>query len=171
MHAPRIPRPHRRLVTPFLAALVLASSACGEGSITDPEDGNLFGSTLPADTVLVAPVLLFDSAYARSTGGGQFVHYDLTVDNWPSYAAVLFEPRPDLPPCGLNTRASRTWVEIYDASGQRRYGFCALSAPSDLVDIWFAVSTQSERPTGAYIELWDRARDVRVRSNVVSLGS
>ena len=51
----------------------------------------------------------------------------------------------------------------------RRYGFCALGASSGLIGIWFAVGTQRAQPTEAYIELWDRARDVRIRSNVVAL--
>lgn len=167
MHTTNAYRSRIRLV-PVITVLAVALAACGE-SLADLDEQEVSEAALPGDTVLVAPELVFDSAYVRSTGAGQFVHYDLTVENWSAYAAELFESRPDLPPCGLNTSASRTWVEIYDGAGMRRYGFCALGASSGLIGIWFAVGTQQEQPTEAYIELWDRARDVRVRSNVVSL--
>lgn len=168
MHTSSACRSRIRLV-PVIIVLAAALTACGE-SLTDPDEQEVSETALPGDTTFVAPELVFDSAYVRSTGAGQFVHYDLTVENWSDYAAELFEPRPDLPPCGLNASASRTWVEIYDGAGMHRYGFCALRASSGLIGIWFAVSTQQVQPTEAYIELWDRARDVRVRSNVVSLG-
>lgn len=115
------------------------------------------------------PELVLDGSEVRSAGGGQFIQYDLSVANWTAYGSELFESRPDLPPCGLNANASRTWVEIFDAFGRRLYGFCALRSGSELNGIWFAVPVASEQPTGAYIELWDRALDIRVRSNTVTI--
>lgn len=115
------------------------------------------------------PDLVLDGSSTGSTSGGDFIYYDLSVSNWTAFAPELFEPRPDLPPCGLNTSASRTWVEIFDASKGRLYGFCALGSPSNLNDIWVAAPAGSDQPDGVYIELWDRALNIRVRSNTVAI--
>lgn len=114
------------------------------------------------------PVLAFTDAIPRSTSGGGFVDYVLEVTNRASYAASLFSARSDVPPCGLND-GSRTWVEIYDGSGERLYGYCAFDHPVRLARLSFPVPAEVDQPSAAYIELWDRVLDVRVRSNVVTL--
>lgn len=98
---------------------------------------------------------------------GGWVHVDLRVVNWRSYSPVLFVASPNLPPCGLNTAAARTWVDIYNArTGARIYGFCALGTPADLTRIWFATPAAA-KPRGVYITLTDRLLRRRVRSNIV----
>src|SRR5262245_14279309 len=52
--------------------------------------------------------------------GTPFTRYNLCVNNWSAFPAELFKAAPDLPPCGLNTNASRTWVEIF-GDGQYIY--------------------------------------------------
>ncbi len=95
------------------------------------------------------------------------IHVDLTVVNWNAYSPVLFVPSPNLPPCGLNPSASRTWVDIYNVrTGRRIYGFCALGAPADLTRIWFATPA-AQKPRAVYITLTDRLRHRRVASNRV----
>ncbi|HNT72827.1 MAG TPA: hypothetical protein PKK92_07195, partial [Methanothrix sp.] len=69
---------------------------------------------------------------------------------------------------GLNTESSRTWVDIYDASGIRLYGFCALSSPSDLQNLWFAVKKGETPPKGVYVVLKDRRCDEEYTSNQVT---
>ena len=95
------------------------------------------------------------------------IHVDLTVVNWNAYSPALFVPSPNLPPCGLNPAASRTWVDIYNVrTGRRIYGFCALGAPADLTRIWFATPA-AQKPRAVYITLTDRLRHRRVASNRV----
>jgi hypothetical protein len=107
-----------------------------------------------------------------STPDGRFVRYHLPVTNWQAYPSEMFSPAPDLPPCGTNVNASRTWVDVYDASNnQRLYGFCALSLPKQLQDIWFAVSENAQPPNEVYVVVNDRRTNATYRSNVVSTRS
>ena len=66
--------------------------------------------------------------------GNPFTRYHFTVVNRSSIPAELFTVVPG--PCG-----SRTHVDIYDATGPRLYGFCALSDPDQLDLLWFARPT------------------------------
>jgi len=61
------------------------------------------------------PILKFTGTEEYTVAGKQFLLYRLSIDNWNSYFARLFEEAPNLPPCGANTNAARTWVNIYNA--------------------------------------------------------
>src|SRR6185437_3193103 len=96
-------------------------------------------------------------ALERYTAGGQeWVRYVYDVTNKAAYPAELFVAAPDLPPCGLNANASRTWIDIYDRGGKRIYGFCALKSPDQLGRIWFAARLGTPPPSAIYIEITDR---------------
>lgn len=99
--------------------------------------------------------------------GTPFTRYDLCVNNWSAFPAELFEAAPDLPACGLNPNASRTWVDIY-GDGQRIYGFCALGTPQDLTQIWFGLPRGQAPPASVYITLTDRRCGIVYRSNTIS---
>jgi hypothetical protein len=71
-----------------------------------------------------------------------------------------------LPACGQNTKAARTWVDLYDMSGKRLNGFCALGKPGDLEKIWFALETGAVPPSWIYIELNDRKTNTKYKSNL-----
>jgi hypothetical protein len=101
------------------------------------------------------------------TPAGEWTRYRLSVVNWPVYPAELFEPAPDLAPCGSNTNASRTWVRIHAADGGYIYGFCALSDPSDLTLLWFAVPRGEAPPDEVYIVLNDRRCGIAYTSDLV----
>ncbi len=73
---------------------------------------------------------------------------------------------PALPPCGANTKAARTWVDLYDQSGKRLNGFCALGKPADLNGIWFALETGAVPPSWVYIEMNDRKTNTKYKSNL-----
>ncbi|MBR0989998.1 hypothetical protein JQ580_04620 [Bradyrhizobium japonicum] len=90
----------------------------------------------------------------------------LTVVNWRDYSHSLFAESPKLPPCGLNTSASRTWVDIYNARGRMLYGFCDFADPSNLSQLFFSVPI-TERPRAVYVTLTDRLRHRIVVSNRV----
>ena len=123
-------------------------------------------STIPRARVLPNPVLYFVGQEPYETGGKSFMRYSFGVDNRAEYPAAMFAAAPDLPPCGKNTKSSRTWVDIYDQTGKRLYGFCALGKPDDLNKIWFALETDVVPPSWVYIELTDRANNTKYKSNL-----
>jgi len=89
----------------------------------------------------------------------------IPVVNWSSYPDALFRRAPELPPCGLNTSSSRTWVEIYDAdTNQRIFGHCSIYSSSGLKNIWFRSSTNSGR---VYIIMNDRACGKTYKSSTI----
>jgi hypothetical protein len=116
--------------------------------------------------VLPKPVLVFTGAEYYETGGRSFVRYRYTVDNLSAYPQDLFIPAPSLPPCGANTRAARTWVDVYEQSGRRLNGFCALGSPDDLSKLWFALETDVVPPSWVYIEMTDRQTGTKYKSNL-----
>jgi len=74
----------------------------------------------PRTSVLPNPVLYFIGQELYETGGKQFIRYTYDVANKDAYPDDLFAASPDLPPCGQNTKAARTWIDIYDQSGKLR---------------------------------------------------
>ena len=123
-------------------------------------------STASARRVLPNPVLYLNKLEYFQNGGKNFVRYEYDVLNSDAYPADMFAAAPDLPPCGQNTKSARTWVDIYDQSGKRLYGFCALSKPADLNGIWFALEEAVVPPSYVYVELNDRATNTRYKSNL-----
>jgi hypothetical protein len=119
-----------------------------------------------APYALPNPVLVFTGQEFYQTGGKNFLRYNYVVDNSADYPADLFAAAPQLPPCGSNTKASRTWVDIYDQRGQRLYGFCALSKPADLNHLWFALEEGVVPPSWVYVEMTDRATNTKYKSNL-----
>jgi len=112
------------------------------------------------------PVLYLTGIETYSAGGKQFIRYKYDVLNKDAYPLEMFAPAPNLPPCGANTKASRTWVDIYQQNGKRLYGFCALAKPADLRQIWFALEEGVIPPSYVYIELTDRQTNTKYRSNL-----
>jgi len=112
------------------------------------------------------PVLYLIGTEAYQAGGKQFIRYEYDVLNKDSYPAEMFAAAPALPPCGANTKASRTWVDIFDQRGKRLYGFCALSKPSDLSKLWFALEPGAVPPSYVYIEMNDRQTNTKYKSNL-----
>ena len=119
-----------------------------------------------APSALPNPVLVFTGQESYETGGKSFTRYRYAVDNSAAYPADLFAASPQLPPCGNNTKASRTWVDFYDQRGKRLYGFCALTKPADLNQIWFALERDVVPPSWVYIEMTDRATNTKYKSNL-----
>jgi len=117
---------------------------------------------------LPSPDLTLTGSEDYTASGGDYTRYKLSVTNWNAYPAELFEAAPDLPPCGLNAESSRTWVDIYDTNGNRLYGFCALSSPSELQSLWFAVKKGETPPKNVYVVLKDRRCNEYYTSNQVT---
>ena len=117
-------------------------------------------------TTLPNPVLVLMAQEPFETGGKSFTRYRYSVHNYEAYPAALFAPAPALPPCGANTKASRTWVDLYTQNGRRLNGFCALGSPADLNKIWFALETDVMPPSWIYIEMTDRQTNTKYKSNL-----
>ena len=123
-------------------------------------------SVATAPPVLPNPVLYLMGIEAFQTGGKEFIRYKYDVLNKASYPAELFAASPALPPCGKNTKSSRTWVDFFDSRGKRLYGFCALGKSDDLTGIWFALESDVIPPSYVYIEMTDRQTNTKYKSNL-----
>lgn len=128
--------------------------------------GGIRSHATTAPAVVPNPVLYLTSTELYSAGGTSFVRYRFDVLNKDAYPADMFAAAPALPPCGTNTKSSRSWVDFFDSRGKRLYGFCALSKPADLDKIWFAVPEGEIPPSYVYIEINDRQTNTKYKSNL-----
>lgn len=116
--------------------------------------------------VLPNPILYFLGAEYVELNGQQITRYHFDVANKEVYPNDLFTASPELPACGANTKAARTWVDIYDQSNKRLNGFCALGTSADLSKIWFALESSVVPPSWIYIEMTDRKTNTKYKSNL-----
>jgi hypothetical protein len=112
------------------------------------------------------PVLYFLGPEYVENGGKKLIRYTFDVLNKDVYPDELFAASPSLPPCGSNTKAARTWIDLFDQSGKRLNGFCALGKSSDLNKIWFALEIDVIPPSWIYIEMNDRKTNTKYKSNL-----
>jgi len=143
----------RKTVPILLATLMLTMLA----------SGRTFHATPPP---LPNPVLYLTGTEFYTANGKNWIRYKYDVLNKSDYPASLFAAAPALPPCGLNTKSSRTWVDFFDSRGKRLYGFCALGKPDDLGGIWFAIEEGVVPPSYVYIEMNDRQTNTIYKSNL-----
>jgi hypothetical protein len=118
-----------------------------------------------ANGPLATPVLVLERQEPFQAGGKQWIRYRYFVANAEAYPDALFAASPNLPPCGNNTKAARTWVELFDKAGKRLNGFCALGSHKDLDGIWFALEPDVVPPSYVHIEMNDRETNTKVKSN------
>src|SRR5687767_578300 len=71
-----------------------------------------------AQRPLPNPVLFLEGVEYVKTGGKEFIRYHFAVENSSAYPDTMFAASPELPPCGQNTKASRTWVDVYAQDGK-----------------------------------------------------
>lgn len=116
--------------------------------------------------VIPNPVLYLLGIESYQSGNKTFTRYKFDVLNRDDYPAEMFAAAPRLPPCGNNTKASRTWVDFFDQTGKRVNGFCALGKPADLNGIWFALEEGTVPPSWVYIEMNDRQTNTKYKSNL-----
>jgi hypothetical protein len=117
---------------------------------------------------LPQPQLVFAGKEDYEANGEQWTRYKLSVCNRADYPNAMFESAPDLPPCGKNTEASRSWVDIFAGDGKRLWGFCAFSSSDDLKGLSFALSRGEAPPDLVYIVIFDRKLNTRLKSNLAS---
>ena len=127
-----------------------------------------FSATRPTASAppIPNPVLYLLTSEAFQQGGKTFIRYSYDVFNKDQYPAAMFAASPNLPPCGRNANASRTWIDFFDQSGKRLYGFCALAKPADLNGIYFAIEDGVVPPSWVYIEMTDRQTNTKYKSNL-----
>jgi hypothetical protein len=126
----------------------------------------LLTATTTTKPPLPNPVLYLTHVESVTISGKDSVRYYYDIDNKSAYPADLFAAAPALPPCGANTKASRTWVDFYDQYGKRLNGFCALGSPQDLSNLWFALDVNVVPPSWIYVELNDRQTNTKYKSNL-----
>jgi hypothetical protein len=131
----------------------------------------LFVAVFATRTAVTAPPLPNPVLYLLGTepyqaNGKSFIRYKYDVFNKEAYPAGMFAAAPALPPCGKNTKSSRTWVDFFDSRGSRLYGFCALGKPADLNGIWFGLEENVIPPSYVYIEMNDRQTNTKYKSNL-----
>jgi hypothetical protein len=102
--------------------------------------------------------------------GNPYTRYNVEVTNRAAYPNALFAPSPSLPPCGLNTSSSRTWVDLHDGDGVRLFGFCALGSADSLADLWFAVPRGQPPADCVRVTLNDRLCNRTYESECASTG-
>jgi hypothetical protein len=112
------------------------------------------------------PILYLTGTEAFEQGSKTFIRYRYDVFNKDQYPAAMFAAAPALPPCGLNTNASRTWVDVFDSRGKRLNRFCAFGNPNDLRSIWFALEEGVAPPSYVFIVLTDRQTNTQYKSNL-----
>jgi hypothetical protein len=143
----------------LLAALLLSQSVAAPAPVARPA---------PAPGT-PAPQLVFTGSYDVEVGGQSFTRYELVVANAESYSEVLFAPSAELPPCGNNKQAARTWIDIFDGTGARIYGFCAIGKTRDLRLLWFALPRGATPPAQVYLEMTDRLLGQVYRSRPIPI--
>lgn len=148
--------------TPKEVCIKLTDRKCDRSVLSNKVEISCF-------TDLPDPILTFSGTEEYTTSAGTFVRYSIPVKNWEDYPDALFVASPDLPPCGLNTNASRSWVNIYNGNGNRIYGFCALGDNANLQNIWFAIPKGTEPPVSVYIIINDRKCEAEYKSNLLRL--
>ncbi len=112
------------------------------------------------------PILYLTGTEVFQLSGKTFIRYEYDVFNKDQYPADMFAAAPNLPPCGQNIKASRTWVDLFDERGKRLYGFCALSKPGELNKLYFALEHGVIPPSWIYIEMTDRQTNTKYKSNL-----
>lgn len=112
------------------------------------------------------PVLVLSGTEYYETGGRQFTRHKYFIFNAESFPNTMFAASPELPPCGTNTKSSRTWIDVYDQRGKRLQGFCAIGSNRSLDELWFATERDEIAPSWIYIEFTDRKTGNKYKSNL-----
>jgi len=94
--------------------------------------------------------------------------YEIEIVNRVEFANELFTASPDLPPCGKNANASRTWINIYINNNSRIYGHCGISSNEELSSLKFNVPADT-KITRIAVDFVDRREGKIVRSNRIDV--
>lgn len=125
----------------------------------------------PVQIALPTPVIKQIHTERVTIRNTEFIRYWLAVSNWHEYHDSLFAKSPDLPPCGSNTNAARTWVDVLDGqSNARLQGYCAFGKKENLQKFWVARKAVDPNPLRTVkVKLTDRRTNRTVVSNAIRL--
>lgn len=112
-----------------------------------------------------APVIKFIGQTTSTKDGKTWVFYSYELVNRNAFPAVFWTPAPSLPPCGSNSNASRAWVDIYDGSGKRLYGYCAEKSTAQFQRFGFTLEAGTMPPPTVYVTITDRFTGRVFKSN------
>ena len=115
------------------------------------------------------PMVYVESIEPFESGGTLYNRYNVTVPNRMIYPEALFDPSPDLPPCGANNNSSRSWITKRGSDGSYLGGYCMLGGPEDLELMSFVIAADGSEPNGFYIEIEDRRCGITYTSAVAPL--
>lgn len=116
---------------------------------------------------LPKPELAFVRSFVVAENTREIRNYFFEIVNRDEFSDDLFVRTDELPPCGINPRASRTWLNFFDGDGNRIYGHCVINGKKQLELIGFGRPKEDEPPRSVYVEFYDRVTGETVRSNVV----
>jgi PKD repeat protein len=116
---------------------------------------------------LPAPQIVLRGREDYTVDEVEYTNFRLSVVNRDDYAG-LFYLTLNLPPCGLNTNASRTWVEMYDNNNEYIYGFCGFYSESSLHELRFSIR-KDDPIESVHVILVDRECGVSYTSNTIVL--
>ncbi|HEX5702536.1 MAG TPA: CARDB domain-containing protein [Pyrinomonadaceae bacterium] len=132
------------------------------GRLPMPEPESVANESLPN------PQLEFVGQEPYEVNGAKGTRYKLGVTNHASIPDSLWQQSPNLPACGKNENAARTWVEIFGSPGNKRlYGFCGVRSSEDLAQLWFPMPAGERGPQCVYVVMTDRQTGKKYISNRV----
>jgi len=126
-------------------------------------------STAESNSQIPSPQMVFDGTRDYDNGQYHLTTYWLNVVNRSEFPEEMFEPAPDLPPCGKNVNSSRSWIDVFDASHRRLYGFCGIKTTSELNKLSFTMQREQNPPEYVYIVITDRKTKRKFSSNLVPI--
>jgi hypothetical protein len=148
--------------------LLLLAAACSASEPTAAPLGPTVDQVTVDRAILQAqplrvpkPKLVLDSATAFFGN-----NYDLSVTNWAKFPEEMFVAAPSLPACGLNTSASRSYVDVFDSNGTLLNSFCSMYGAASLEGIWVYAP---QLPVTVHIVIWDRLTNTTYKSNGVKI--
>ncbi len=162
----RMPRPARAAAPPAPPPpLPEERQATGRSPASAPQSkaGDAEARELPD------PALTVSHSEVSELHGRKTTRIFFSVSNWADYPDALFEPSPDLPPCGANANSSRTWVRVENELGRQIFGYCALGSPSALSRLSLVVPEHMPVPSQIRVVLRDRRTSRAYLSNLAAV--
>lgn len=124
----------------------------------------------PPDYEMPAPRVVFKGRKRLRDAYSQELRFFFSVENDRDYPEFLFVPSPQLPPIGLNKKASRTIVSIREAGADRDLNtFITFKDSEILKRLYFGIRIGKVPPKRVYVALQDRKLNKEYRSNVVEI--